>query len=62
MYVITEKAFWHLNVVGRKNLAGYLLQWEISLKAMKEVVLVLLAVSRVSTVTAYNLGEFDESP
>ena len=33
-----------------------------SLKAMKEVVLALLAVSRVSTVIAYNLGKFDESP
>ena len=48
-------------VLGRKKLAGYLLQWEISFKAMKEVVLVLLAVSRVSTVTAYNFGKFDES-
>jgi len=45
-----------------KKLAGYLLQSEISFKAVEEVVLVLLAVSRVSTVTAYNFGKFDESP
>ena len=45
----------------KKKLAGYLLQSEISFKAVEEVVLVLLAVSRVSTVTAYNFGKFDES-
>ena len=61
VYVVTEKAFWHLNAVRRKSLAGYLLQWEMSLEAIEEVVLALLAVLRVSAVTAHNLDEFDKS-
>ena len=61
MYVITEKAFSHLNALGRK-LSWLLAAVRNKFKAMKEVVLVLLAVSRVSTVSAYNLGKFDESP